>query len=122
MDMTNTQKATITALKVTPAGEITELALDAGDVLHGLYGAIDCRNVDVVAITDVLDMWVDDEGLLVGEPQINYPACMVAAALGALHQPYFGTAVFACHDDEGETTSLSPGTVRVIRDVIGDDL
>ena len=122
MVMTNTQKATITALKVTPAGEVTELALDADDVLDGLYSAIDCRNVDVVAITDVLDMWVDDEGLLVADPQINYPACVVAVALGALRQPYFGTAVFASHDDEGETTSLLPEAVRAIRDVIGEGL
>lgn len=122
VDMTNTRNASITALKVTPAGEVEELTLDTRDVLAGLYGAIGCRAVDLVRITDVLDMWVDDEGLFVEEPRINYGACMVAVALGALRQPYFGTVVFACHDQEGDTTSLPPETVQVIRDVIGDGL
>lgn len=121
--MTNTEittRATVIAAKVTPDGAVERLELDADNVLTGLYAAIGCRNVDVVGLTDELDMWIDDEGLFVDEPAINHAACgLVRQLRGELHQAYYGTVVFANHNEDGDTTSLSERAVEAIRELSG---
>jgi hypothetical protein len=53
-----------------------------------------------------LDMWLDEEGLCVGEPVVNEVATRIARFYGFTWQPHVGPVVFASVDDEGETRSL----------------
>ncbi|MEE2062190.1 DUF3846 domain-containing protein [Rhodococcus artemisiae] len=81
--------------------EKTESGVDAA-----LRAALDCRVFDVVRLGRGLDMWLDDEGLCVGEPVVNEVATRIAQFHGFTWQPYVGPVVFASVDDEGETRSL----------------
>lgn len=61
-----------------------------------------------------LDMWIDEEGLWVGEPVVNRVATLVARAHGFVWQRYVGVVVFTSVDDEGETQSLREGQVEAL--------
>ena len=109
MDMT-TQTDSITALALTPSGDLIDVRLPReadGTTLKGLYATIDCREVDVVGLTSTLDMWLDGEGLINGT-EVNWPATGLAGDYGFIWQSYAGTVVLASHDDEGGMVSLRP--------------
>lgn len=76
--------------------------------LHELYRLIGCSLVDVVRLTDVIDMWLDDEGLY-NSQTVNRLATLLARTYGFTHQPYFGTAVIARCDRNGNTAGLTDG-------------
>ena len=59
-----------------------------------LRAALDCRVFDVVRVGPGLDMWIDEEGLLVGEPVVNRVATLIAKAHGFVWQRYVGAVVF----------------------------
>jgi hypothetical protein len=71
--------------------------------------------VDVVVLARDMDLWVNDDGAILGlEP--NLYATFLAAYLSGrtLAQPIFGPVVFTGGADaEGETTSLSDEAVRL---------
>jgi hypothetical protein len=73
--------------------------------------AIGCQRVDVVRLTDQLDMWIDDEGLY--NSAINPLATRLAHHFqsdipSAYRQPYFGTTVFlGINQNTGETLSIN---------------
>lgn len=74
-------------------------------VLRHLQTAVG-GNVDVVSLHPDIDMWVNDEGLVMNMP-INTLATNVAAMFGLTHQPYHGPAVFTGGiDGDGETLPL----------------
>lgn len=76
-----------------------------GGLLDQLQGAVGGL-VDVVALTDQLDMWVHDEGLYVCEP--NPVATLLALAHGR-RSPFYGPAVFTGGADaSGDTCGLDP--------------
>lgn len=87
---------------------------DATDgTLSHLQGAV-AGCVDVVALNQDLDMWINDEGLIVGLP-VNMLATGIAALHGRTHQAYVGTAVFTGGADaEGGTLPLSEQQVRLL--------
>lgn len=116
--MTNKTNAGISVLVLTPEGEVADADLPPGDVLWALNSVLGSRYVDVVRLTDRIDMWLDDEGLCVDGAQVNVPAGVVAAAYGFIYQPYAGRVLFAEHDDEGNTVSLSPEARSVILDLL----
>jgi len=63
-------------------------------------------HVDVVALSPWLDMWVNDEGILLGLP-VNPVATRVAATYGP-RIPYFGPVVLTGGPDpEGATLPLT---------------
>lgn len=72
---------------------------------------LNCRCADVVRLAQGLDMWVDDEGLMVAEPMVNEVATRIARAYGFGFQPYVGPVLFASVDDEGETVGLTSGQI-----------
>lgn len=63
--------------------------------------------VDVVVLAADMDMWVNDEGLVIGLP-INETATAIAHQHGMKHQFYVGPAVFTggCNE-EGDTLPLT---------------
>ncbi len=70
--------------------------------------------VDVVALAPGMDMWVNDEGLVIGLP-INETATAIAHQHGMKHQFYVGAAVFTggCNE-EGDTLPLTEQQVATL--------
>jgi len=83
----------VTAVRVDVDGTAAVIELvgtEERGVGAGLRVALDCRVFDVVRIGSGLDMWIDEEGLLVGEPVVNRVATLIAKAHGFVWQPYVG--------------------------------
>lgn len=95
-----------TALVVTVDGTVTLEAFPEGDSLAFLQAKVE-GYVDVVSLSEHVDMWVNDEGLMTHD--VNPVATMIAAGFGMDHQPYHGPVVFTGGaDDEGTTLPLAP--------------
>lgn len=112
-------QSTIDAVVLTPDGILREVQLpaDSSAQLAELYRLIGCSAVDVVRLTSRLDMWLDDEGLLVGKP-VNRKATLLAQHFGYRHQPYVGTVVLTGSGDAtGDTTSLSADLAMLLPDL-----
>ncbi len=117
--MTTTKKKTITALKLTTTGELEWIKVSATD-LRDIAKEIGCDWVELVRVSDSVDMWVDEEGTRDGD--LNVPALWLVWKLhGAesLH-PLFGHVVFTSSEDE-ELTSLNTQALQDIRAVLNDD-
>lgn len=106
---------TLSGLRIAVDGTIdtVELTRDepGGSALPALYTAIGCAWVDVVRLTDELDMWVDDEGMFTAE--VNTVATAVAHHFQQhipphWRQNYHGTVVLLeANQDTGATRSLT---------------
>ncbi|WP_458682269.1 DUF3846 domain-containing protein [Prescottella equi] len=102
---------TVTGFRITPEGKgsVVELKVGPdGSHLADLREAIDCRYVDVIRLDRRLDMWIDDEGLLVEDPKDNVIASLIAQ-LGFLRPigPIKGTVVLTGGaDDDGDIVSV----------------
>ncbi|WP_214369805.1 DUF3846 domain-containing protein [Pseudonocardia sp. H11422] len=112
------ETATIKVMTIAPNGDLSDVELPSGNVLQGLYSAIGCHCVDLLRLTDTLDMWVDDDGLMNGSA-VNMPATAVAHAFGWTHQIYAGTVVLAEHSANGDTVSLRPELRAAVRGILG---
>ncbi|WP_171075239.1 DUF3846 domain-containing protein [Nonomuraea basaltis] len=90
-----------------PDGDLLKVNLpDNGhDRLHTMYKVLGCSYVDVVRLTDNLDMWLDDMGLY--DKTVNMPATMLARRFGKVWQPYFGPVLLCSVDDEGNSIDLT---------------
>lgn len=76
--------------------------------LHDFYRELRCRTVDVVRLSPDLDMWVDDEGAIMMDPEVNHASTAIAHLHGHDGQPYFGPALFTGGADEaGDSVGLS---------------
>ena len=100
-------------LVLHPDRTITSARLEPDSALTQLYSLIECTAVDVVRLTTTIDMWLDDEGLCKGAP-FNPDATLLAAHHGYHHQPYYGTAVIAASDHDGNTINLTDEQTLVI--------
>lgn len=102
------------ALVVHPDGEIIDVNLnpDADNHLASMYEHLNCRAVDVVALTDVLDMWLDDEGLYT-QP-VNPVATALARHYGFTWQPYHGPVLLCSVDSEGASIDLDTHQLRAL--------
>ncbi|KZF17959.1 hypothetical protein A2J01_22370 [Rhodococcus sp. EPR-134] len=113
------QEITVDAIKIDTQFNVSRVDLTAGgrSIGDGLRAEIDCRAFDVVGLTGdddtSLDMWVDDEGMYNSTP--NLAASGIARELKEDAQAYyFGTALFATSNDEGETVDLRPEHVSKV--------
>lgn len=86
-------------------------SLDGQTCLGALQAAVQ-GYVDVVRLTDTLDMWVNEEGAFTAalNPLASAIAAVFSARTGTARQPYFyGPAVFTGGaDPEGATLPLQP--------------
>jgi len=108
---------TVKAVRIDTNGTATAIELEgteADGVGAALREALDCRTFDLVRLGAGLDMWIDDEGMLLGEPVVNRVATLIARAHGFVWQPYVGAVVFTSVDDEGETQSLREQQVTAL--------
>ena len=97
--------------------EVTIVELDESRKLDGMYGYLECRMVDCVNLDTNLDMWLDDEALLVAQPQINRVATALAIAMGVATQDYYGKVLLL-----GRKGSDTVGLSDAVRDELITDL
>lgn len=101
------------ALVIHPDGEVVDVNLaPSSDRLALMREHLDCRLVDVVALTDRLDMWLDDEGVY-GKP-VNSIATSLARRYGYVWQPYHGSVLLCSVDGEGASTDLDTAQLRAV--------
>jgi len=108
------------AMLITTVGYLYSIRLpaDSHRELAALYAVIGCDTVDVVRLTERLDMYLDDEGLINGQP-INPIATILARHFGRTTQPYAGPAVLTSLGPDGRDRSLSLALRRHVRDLLG---
>lgn len=97
------------ALTISPDGAVADQEWDVNDksLLPALQEAV-AGLVDVVALAEDLDMWVNDCGLYT-EPLNPVASALVAALGGHRLQPYwFGTVVFTGGADRDGNTQPLP--------------
>ena len=58
----------IRSVNINPAETITTLNLNPDSIGQDIAAAIGCSMFDVVGLTDDIDLFVDDEGLINGSP------------------------------------------------------
>ncbi|MDV7246397.1 MULTISPECIES: DUF3846 domain-containing protein [Rhodococcus] len=98
----------VQAVRVGLDGRLEVIDLGVGESTGAVIrAAIGCRWFDVVRLGRDLDMWIDDDGAVLADAQVNVVATAIARADGAIWQPFCGVAVFASHDRHGETVGLS---------------
>ena len=85
-----------------PDGRVLSRGLSAEDTGTSLCNAIGCDLFDVVSLQNVIDLFVDDEGIPNGAP-LNLPATVLAHVLGS-RAVLFGVAVEALQNKPDATT------------------
>lgn len=111
----------ITMLALTPDGELVDVtATNQGNTLAALYEAIGCDYVEVVRLPDGLDMWMDEEGALKPDAEMNLFAMAVAGSLAErfVRQAFVGTVVFAGVRRDS-TVSISADARQWITELVG---
>ncbi len=108
---------TFTAFIIPTTGPARMAAWPDGGAGQWIRAAIKCQIFTCVALTDRIDMWLDDEALLVDDPKPNPRATAVAARLaGAECALLFGNAVLTGGaDEEGETLPLGAEELRQVK-------
>lgn len=109
------------ALLLTVDGQLVEINIPAesGKQLTVMYAVLRCRAVDVVAVTDQVDMWIDDEGLY--NHPVNPWATALARRYGWTWQPYHGPVLLTGGaDEDGNTVPLSLDKIRGLLAALGD--
>lgn len=106
------------SIRLTTAGKAVQTDIAAGG--DGIRDAIGCDRFDVISLEHGIDLWVDDEGLLVEQPQLNLPATVLAHALGAA-TAVFGTAVVLSVEPEtGESQGLSDAQLHRVLQALAE--
>lgn len=113
--------ATPGAILLTPDGDLVEIQLPAAgrDRLTVMRAVIRCQLVDVVALTDRIDMWIDEEGLY--NHPVNPAATMLARRFGFTWQPYHGPVLITGGaDEQGDTLPLNRDKLRALLTALDD--
>lgn len=107
------------AIVLHPDGDLSEIDLGTeASTLALMREHLDARLVDCVALTNRLDMWIDDEGF------DTRPANPVATALAFHHglqwQPYHGPALICGVDEQGSSINLTDDQIRGLLTQLAD--
>jgi hypothetical protein len=94
------------AILINPQEEtITEVEYSGN--YKEIYSFIDCRTFDCVRLTDMQDMYIDDEGLLIDNQRY----------FSIEGRNYGGKALLLSHNSEGETTATD-WTLQEAKDMV----
>lgn len=100
------------------AGQTRPVSLEPDDIAGQLSRLIDCNIFDVVHLEDGIDIFLDDEGLLVERPVLNLALTVIAHAFGT-PAVLFGTGVILAGDDEtGDTLGLTGAQRQKVLDAM----
>lgn len=94
----------------------------AGKMLREQIG---CQLLEVVALDDRLDVWLDEEALMgvnfgdraAVRAELNAVATVVASRLGQIGQPLFGVAVFTGRGNS-ETCGLDTAQLAAVEELV----
>lgn len=101
------------ALVIHPDGGVVPVNLKPGvNHLALMYEHLNCQRVDVVALTDKLDMWLDDEGMYT-QP-VNPAATALARHYGFVWQNYHGPVMLCSVDADGASVDLDANQLRAL--------
>lgn len=107
------------ALVIHPGGNIYEVNLKPGRThLELMREHLDCQLVDVISLTDKVDMWVDDEGMY--NHPINPLATRLARRHGFIWQPYHGPVLLCSVDDKGDSVDLDADQLKALLTQLAD--
>lgn len=99
------------ALVIHPDGNVIEVNLNPGaDHLALMREHLDCHLVDCIALTDRLDMWIDDEGL--DTQPVNPAATALARRHGFVWQAYHGPVLLCGVNAHGDSIDLTDEQIR----------
>lgn len=97
------------ALMITPKGKVSKLDLNSSNELKQLQEAVE-GYIEAVVLGPDLVMWVNEEGLLKDNLEVN------PVAFGFYPTPIMGNIVFTGGtDDEGETLPLPAKYEPILR-------
>jgi hypothetical protein len=101
---------------VNPGGGVRELDLGTGAAqIDALCRAIGSTMLDMLTVTPLLLMWVDDQGVVNGWVVNTLATAVVSQTPRLRNQPIRGTVVFTgAAGPAGEVTSLAPEWVQVL--------
>lgn len=98
-------------LLVKEDGSLHEVKLHTeadGSNLQAMKELLEVRMVDCIGLSEDLDCWVDDEGLLVAEPVFNPVLSTMLCLMGDAEYFICGSGLFLAVDPTtGETVSLN---------------
>lgn len=100
------------ALKITTTGDITTINISEDNVLKDLYREIGCSMVEVVGISEGVDLWCDEEGRLVNK-DVNLPATTIAvqkldeSGRGLLGPIVGDVIIMGINEETGESIGLT---------------
>lgn len=100
------------------AGQTQPVSLDPDNVATQLATLIDCDLFDVVHLEDGIDIYVDDEGLLVARPVLNLALTVVAHVLGTPAVLFGNGVVLGGDDDTGDTLGLTSAQRQRVLDAM----
>lgn len=84
-----------------------------GSNLKEMTEFIGCRMVDCVDLDRNIDLWVDDEGAIVAEPEHNPVVSMMTGILSNYFRPIYGNGLFLGVDhNTGSSISLTAEQVE----------
>lgn len=102
------------SLLIQPDGTVTDVHVTPGSI--GTH--LGCRNVDVVALTQRLDMWIGDESLFT-DP-VNPIATALARRHGFVWQNYHGPVLLCGTTAAGGSTDLELDQLRALLTHLAD--
>ncbi|WP_189103422.1 DUF3846 domain-containing protein [Streptomyces kronopolitis] len=111
----------MTALLITPEADFVQLDLPADSKIQQAVkrAVMRCDRYDVVALTNTLDMWIDDEGLY--NHPVNKVATAFAARFGFIWQNYHGPVLLTGGADvDGGTVPLTKDQVLAFLATLGE--
>lgn len=101
------------SLVVQADGTIYDIELPSGDSSDMKRQHIGCRLIDVLALTDRIDMWIDEEGY--GVAPVNQAATALAQHYGFVWQNYHGAVVLCGVDNAtGESVDLQHDQIHAL--------
>ena len=98
------------AIVIDVDGTVRRIRLPEQDRLRAMYAELRCHVVDVVSLTDKLDMWLDDEGMY--NHPVNPYATELAHRFGFVHQAYFGPVLLCGVTPDGDSVNLTHDQTR----------
>jgi hypothetical protein len=100
-------------LVIHPNGDLVEVNLQPGENnLELMYEHLGCSTVDVVRLSAVLDMWLDEEGMFT--QVVNPIATALARIFGYIFQPYFGPVLICGSTAAGDSVDLDTDQLRAL--------
>ena len=110
------------ALKITTTGDITTVNISEDNVLKDLYREIGCSMVEVVRISEGVDLWCDEEGRLINK-DVNLSATDVAvqkldeSGRGLLGSIVGDVIIMGINEETGESIGLSDHQVAEFKNL-----